>query len=399
MKTDKAVNRKKFIRTSLAGAAGLAFLGTARASRHSTASPLPPPEEQMIYRTLGKTGLKLPIVSMGVMNADNPALVRAALDNGIIHLDTAHGYQRGRNEEMIGGVIKERPRDSFVIATKVPGKKMDTAGETEKEFLDKFHLSLKRLGLDHVEILYLHNRSNRADTLHEPLLNILQKIRQSGKARFVGVSTHRNEPEAIQAAIDSKVYDVVLTSYNFTQDHRKEVKRAIAKAAKAGLGVVAMKTMAGGYLDRERTKPVNTKAALKWVLQDTNVHTAIPGITTFDQLHSNLSVVADLALTRQEQKDLKLQGSVDGLYCQGCNTCTGQCPKALPIPAMMRAYMYAYGYRNLGAAQDLLLSLDTSSDPCRGCPDCTVNCAKRFDVADRICDVIRLRDVPSSFIT
>ena len=396
METDKAVNRKNFIRTSFAGVAGLAFLSTARANRYGTESMQKPPEGKIVYRTLGKTRLKLPVVSMGVMNSDNPALVRAALDNGIIHLDTAHGYQRGRNEEMIGGVIKGRPRDSFVVATKVPGNKMDTPGETEKAFLDKFHLSLKRLGLDHVDILYLHGKSDRASTLDDLFLNVIQKLKQAGKVRFVGVSTHSNEPEVIRAATDSKVYDVVLTAYNFKQDHREEVKRAIAKAAGAGLGVVAMKTLAGG--DRRGITDLNTKAAIKWVLQDTNVHTTIPGFTTFDQLHSNLSVMADLSLNKQEKKDLKLQGSVEGLYCQGCDTCTGQCPKDLPIPDMMRAYMYTYGYRNLGAAQDLLLSLDVSPNPCRGCPGCTVSCSQGFDVAGRISDVARLRDVPSSFI-
>ena len=53
------------------------------------------------------------------MNADIDGLVRGALDAGMVHLDTAHGYQRGRNEEMIGRVLKGRPRESFVIATKV----------------------------------------------------------------------------------------------------------------------------------------------------------------------------------------------------------------------------------------------------------------------------------------
>jgi hypothetical protein len=105
----------------------------------------------------------------------------------------------------------------------------------------------------------------------------------------------------------------------------------------------------------------------------------------------------DLALTKQEQDDLKLQGSIPGLYCPECDTCAGQCPKGLPIPDMMRAYMYTYGYRNLGAAQDLLLSLDVPSDPCRDCQDCPVQCARGFNVADRISDVIRLKDVPTSF--
>jgi len=142
---------------------------------------------------------------------------------------------------------------------------------------------------------------------------------------------------------------------------------------------------------------VRPKAALKWARLDTNVHTAIPGFTTFDQMQLDLSVMEDLALTKEEQEDLNLQGSIPGLYCLGCETCTGQCPKGLPIPDIMRAYMYTYGHRNLGAAQDLLLSLDVPSDPCRDCQDCPVKCARGFDVADRISDVIRLKDVPTSF--
>ena len=397
MKATKAVDRKDFIKKSFAGAAGIAFVGSARASLHHPEASLQQAERKVIYRTLGKTGLKLPIISMGVMNSDNPALIAAALDNGIIHLDTAHGYMRGRNEEIIGGVIKDRPRDSFVIATKIPDSKMDTAKETEKVFLDRFHLSLKRLGLDHVEILYLHNVKSRTDTLHEPFLNALQKIRQSGKARFVGVSTHSNQPEVIQAAIDSKVYDVVLVRYSFMEDNLEELKQAIAKGGQAGLGIIAMKTLAGG--SRRGAAVPNAKAALKWVLQDTNVTTTIPGFTAFDQMQTDLSVMEDLALTKQEQEDLNLQSSIPGLYCQGCDTCAGQCPKGLPIPDLMRAYMYTYGHRNLGAAQDLVLSLDVPSNPCRDCQDCPVKCARGFDVADRISDVIRLKDVPSSFIT
>ncbi len=396
MKADKAVDRKGFIKKSFAGAAGIAFVGSARASLHHTESSLQQPERKMIYRTLGKTGLKLPVVSMGVMNSDNPALIAAALDNGIIHLDTAHVYMRGRNEEVIGDVLKGRPRDSYIIATKVWIRDPGSDQETEKTFADMFDISLQRLGLDYVDILYSHRVNDRTGTLSEPVLNALHKIKKSGKARFAGVSTHRGD-EVIPAAIDSKFYDVVLTTYNFTEDNREEIKKAIARGAQAGLGIIAMKTLAGGYLDRARTQPVNAKAALKWVLQDTNVTTAIPGFTTFDQMQADLSVMEDLSMTREEQKDLNLQGSIPGLYCQQCEVCTGQCPKELPIPDLMRAYMYTYGYRNLGAAQDLLLSHDLPSDPCGDCQECPVNCARGFNIAERISDVIRLKDVPTSF--
>ncbi len=249
---------------------------------------------KMITRRLGKTGIVLPVVSMGVMRADNPALVRAALESGMKHLDTAHGYQKGNNETMLGEVLKDYPRDSFVISTKVPPDGKDA-------FLENLDLSLKRLQMDYVDILYVHGLTSADDVLSAATLDALTAARESGKARHVGVSTHRNEPEVIRAAIRSGVYEVVLTSVNFKQDHYPEVKKAIAEAAAAGIGIIAMKTMAGAFHDKERTKPVNCKAALKWVLQDPNVTTAIPGITTFDQLTENAGVNNDLAMTEDEK--------------------------------------------------------------------------------------------------
>jgi hypothetical protein len=122
------IERRDFIKKGLAGLAAVgAVPGAVRAAALGKATeggpgPLAGREAaKPIIRTLGRTGLEMPVVSMGVMNADNPNLVREALDSGIVMLDTAHGYQRGRNEQMIGEVIKGRPRDSYILATKVPG--------------------------------------------------------------------------------------------------------------------------------------------------------------------------------------------------------------------------------------------------------------------------------------
>ena len=67
-----------------------------------------------------------------------------------------------------------------------------------------------------------------------------------------------------------------------------------------------MKTMAGGWWDKERTQPINVKAALKWALSNPHITTAIPGMTSFDQLDLNMQVIKDTALTTQEKADLKL---------------------------------------------------------------------------------------------
>lgn len=398
----KKLHRRNFLKISATGAAGL-FV-TSRLSGHSLMNKKQVPrKDEFIYRTLGKTGLKLPIVSMGVMRADNPKLVKAALDAGMKHLDTAFVYQNGQNEKMLGEVLQEYERDSYTIATKIymPQDKetnLFTDEATTEKFLEQLNTSLERLKLDYVDILYLHSTKNREATLHEPMLEGLRKAKEQGKTRFVGVSTHRNEPEVIQAAIDSEFYDIVLTAYNFQQKNLVDVKSAIKKASDAGIGVVVMKTMAGGFLDKERTKPVNATAALKWALADENAHTSIPGFTSYDELEECLSVVKKLKLNRKEKKFLQNNDS-GSLYCPGCDECIDKCRKKLPIPDLMRAYMYAYGYKDLALSRQLLDSLDVPKNVCSDCGICTTSCAKNFDIRAKIMDINRLRSVPNDFLS
>ena len=383
------LNRRTFLRNTFIGASG-AFLAAPALAREASRQAEPAPTK-LIRRKLGRTGIVLPIVSMGVMRADNPALVKAALKAGVVHLDTAHGYMRGKNEEMLGELLKDYPRDSFVISTKLPPAGRD-------QMLADMDLSLQRLKMDHVDILYLHGPDSKGAVLDSENIEVLKRLKASAKTRFLGVSTHRNEPEVIQAAIDAGIYDVVLTAINFKQDHYADVRAAIARAAKAGLGVVAMKTMAGGFLDKERTKPVNCTAALKWVLQDENVTTAIPGVTTFDMLAENIRVNESLTMTDKEKADLAYAGTEMGLYCQGCEGCAGTCQKGLPIPDMMRAYMYTYGYGSPALGRDLLQALNVQAEPCRDCGACPVVCSKGFNVHEKIADVSRLRNVPEEFL-
>jgi hypothetical protein len=409
IRTDIELKRRAFLKKGLTGlAAASAVSGVLKAAAlgaKDTSGTIGAGSAaaKPIVRTLGKTGLKVPVVSMGVMNADNPSVVQAALESGIVLLDTAWGYQRGQNEKMIGQVIAGRPRDSFMIATKVPGlnrdrsmQGLDAAG-IEQAFLAKFDESLGRLGLDHVEILYLHNNTAPEHVQNQAIVGALQKAKKAGKARFIGITTHGNEPAVIRATIAMKAYDVILTAYNFRQDYTADLRKAVAEATAAGMGIVAMKTQAGAYWDKEKQQPINMRAALKWVLNDPNVTTAIPGFTTFDQLKEDFSVVTDIRLTPEDLKDLRLGEQAAGLYCQQCGRCVAGCPKALPIPDLMRSYMYAYGYRNLQAAHELVGSLDIAGDPCGDCASCSAVCAKGFDIADRVRDISRLRAVPGDF--
>jgi len=352
-------------------------------------------KKKIIYRTLGKTGIEVPIVSMGVMRADNPNILKAAYEIGIRHFDTASGYQDGRNEEMVGQYFKDIPRDKVIISTKIHPPR---EGLSTEQFLEKFDQSLKRLQMSYVDILYLHSAGDKAYTLDPRYTEALRRAKESGKARFVGCSTHSNMTEVIHAAVDSKLYDVVLTAYNFRMKDDAEMQKALQRANDAGLGILGMKNMAGGFLDKEKKKPINCKAALKWVLSNPLIHTCIPGITNFEMLKENWQVAQNHELGESEKGDLQLAMNEPGMFCHGCLTCSGQCPKNLPIPDLMRSYMYNYGYSYPAKAHTTVAKLNISANPCEACPECTVNCPNGFDVRERITDIARIKLVPASFL-
>ena len=384
---DNRVNRRGFLKLSaVAGAAFAISPVNARANKTER-------KDKMPERTLGKTGIKVPILSMGVMRADNQSIVRAAYNSGITFFDTANGYQNGKNEEMLGEFFANKSRDSFVLGTKVKERAGTDAG---RNFLEKFETSMKRLKTDYVDVLYYHAISSADDVNCPSVVEAMVKLKKDGRVKHLGVSTHSNEPKVIAAVVDNGNYDVVLTSYNFNQGHLDALNLAIERAASAGLGIVAMKTMAGGFLDRERTKKVDAKAALKWALQNPNIHTAIPGFTSFDQLEECLEAALSPELTDDEKRFLS--AGVDSLYCNGCRQCVEQCPEHLPIPEMMRAYMYNYGYKAPALAKDVIMELGVSENPCGNCGSCEVKCTSGFHIAEKIEDITRLRNIPGEFL-
>ncbi|MEW6366393.1 MAG: aldo/keto reductase [Acidobacteriota bacterium] len=403
----RPTDRRSFIATGLSCVAGATLLHSATQSEQMTGSE-GTKGRKMISRTLGRTGISLPIVSIGAVSFD-PGIYRRALDLGIRHFDTAPAYRNGNHETMLGEVLRGRPRDSFVIATSFGSEVyQDRRTRTFKEdapvkaLIESFEGSLRRLKLDYIDIYYLAWACSKETTLYRPYIDAIMKLKDQGKTRFIGVTTHENEPEVLRAAAGTTLIDVVLTVYNFRQTYREEMKKAIANAAKADVGIVAMKTQAGASWDEESARIVNMRAALKWVLSDENVHTAVPGIATYDQLEADFRVMENLALTAAEEEDLERALRVPyrtfSLFCQNCRECVAQCPHRLDIPALMRGYMYARGYKDPGKAKEALRRARITRVPCGECGQCHVTCAMGFDVRSRARDIAALIDVPDTVV-
>lgn len=381
----------------LSAAALMPSLAGAKSSSHRMLNEIP-------WRTLGKSGIKIPVLSMGTGDTNNPALVRAALESGVRLFGTSAYYGNGNNETMLGEILKDLPRDSYMVATSAMPKGTDhqnglfTDASAGEVFKAEIEAGMKRLNVEHLDILFLPFAQKRESVFFEPLLRVMEDFKKSGKARFLGIATHSFIDEAIKAAADTGIYDVAMTSYNFRLEQLKTVSEAVDYGVEKGLGMIAMKTMAGRFWDRERTQPVNSKAALKWVLKNNNIHTMMSGMTTFEELQSNLEIVNNPDFTEEDMKELRLAGvDKNGMFCLQCRECDGQCSKNIDIPTLMRSYMYAYGYKNLQHSRQTLDMVHDSS-ACTGCDNCSVTCRAGFDVKQKIMDIERLRSVPVDFL-
>ncbi len=374
-------SRRTFIAAGLAvPAAGLAI------PTRSTPEPAPaaaPSSGRLQYGVLGRTGMKVTRVAFGCMITSDPSVIERAADMGINYFDTARGYQSGNNERMVGAALKSR-REKLFISTKsgAPNK------QGALEHLDK---SLSEIGTDHVDIWYLHGKSS-AEEITDELIEAQQDAKKAGKIRFAGVSCHKGHEAVIQAAIKSGKIDVLLLSYNFTMGARLDP--LIEQARQAGIGIVGMKVMAGGFRTNKEGSPNYAilkregalSAALRWVLKNPNVDTTIPSMTDADQLEDNFK---SMSMKFSPADDKTLAAYLDHirpLYCRMCGECDGICPKGLPVADVLRFLTYAEGYGQfpLGRERFRELPEELRSVRCGDCAECPIQCPNGVHVARRL---------------
>ena len=366
------------------------------------ASPAAAEAVKLTYRTLGNTGLKVTSLSFGCMTTSDPSVIERAADIGMIHFDTARNYQSGNNERMVGAALKGK-RKQVVISSK-------SGAKTKEEAVSHLDTSLRELGTDYLDIWYLHSRSSPEEVTDE-LLEVQRAAKKAGKIRFAGVSTHFNMDQMLDHLVKRGQTDVVLTTYNFSmrsvaaageQARKIDMTAAIQRARKAGMGIVAMKVMAGGVARVERgdrlygadpeamKKILGTKggalAAIKWALRNQSLDTAIVCMTDHDQLDENLRAMAE-PFSPQDGKVLEsLMAYIGPTYCRMCGSCNGVCDKGVPVPDMLRFLTYAEGYGQFAMARERFLELPehVRAVRCGDCGSCSVDCPNGVQVRTRV---------------
>ncbi len=379
------ITRRQFVSRMAAGAVTAGFSLSAFSAADRTGLT----RESLDYRKLGRTGLWVSAIGFGTMTTSDPVVIRHALDLGINYIDTARTYLRGENEKIVAAAIKDIPRDKIFIATKIPSstRRRPLRPLPKEDMLNLVEESLAALKTDYVDVLLFHSLADRDGVFNEPAMDVLTKLRKDGKIRFPGISTHTNIPEVVDAAVESGFYDVILAKLNFKSD-QADIE-ALERAAKAGIGLIAMKTQAGGYRTEEMGGFTPHQAALKWVLEHKFVANAIVGMTTIQQVEEDFPVMRKPGLSMREKAALKAYGdSIDELYCKMCGKCEEDCPHGAPIAEINRCLMYAEGYRDEALARAELDSLGRL--PCLDCSACTVACRNHIDVQVKIRAALRL---------
>ena len=407
------MNRRKFIDKAAKQFALLNLTGFAAAhvmgsdSKKDIAPGIAKIRKEPVIRTLGRTGIKIPVVSMGVMNARVPNVITAAYDNGIRLFDTAWFYQRGRSEMNVGEVIARMGvRDKVFISTKIFLKETNRdlfKPEIKQLFLDRFQESLQRLKMPYVDILMNHVVSSEKELNNPLIIEALNELKEQKKIRFAGVSLHGDDSALVDNIVKTGYYDVVLVMFNIARADDAALLKSLEKAAKAGVGIMAMKTQCGDggeqWWERpnapqnEKAYSLNHTALLKWVLNHEFIATAIPGYTTFDQVETDFSVAYDLKLNPEESRFLENHSiRLTKSFCTHCGECINTCRKHVPVPDLMRTWMYAYQYGNLEQAINTASSFACPDglSPCVACDHCTATCPRGLPVTARIGELKKL---------
>lgn len=393
MESNNLVSRRSFLRST---GAAVAVGGVAAVPTHAKRNDGAPEQELRVqeYRTLGRTGFEVSDIGFGGGFFSNSNVLRVALDMGVNYIDTGEHYVNGQSERAVGRAMRNRDRSSVFVTTKL---NLSFGGGSEVEDLRRrFFQCLDRLQMDYVDCLMIHMTPRIEQIKHEPYHTVIEQLRAEGKVRFSGLSNHGTEhsvygntrdtmEDVVGAAAEDGRFDVALFVYNFLQKEQGE--RVIDMCRAKNMGVTLMKTdpvnvnarvvetneqrrrsgreisermqrladeydafAAGAEAFRRRHGLESVeqvrRAAIKFVLDNSGVHSVCPTINTFEALEAFVSISGQ-RLTDADGSMLDSYGALLGnYYCRhACGLCEPSCPHGVPVNTVMRYnhYFEAHG--------------------------------------------------------
>lgn len=370
------MKRREFIKSSVAipaaAAMGVASDAQAKAEKARVAS----------YRPLGRTDIRMSDISCGTGKLPSASLVLRAIDQGINYFDTAPDY--GRSEVYIGEALaRHKQRDKVYIASKFcdpvgyeAGVSHLQASKGKADYKAAVEGSLKRLQTDYLDVAFVHAMGElddyereRSRLLDEDMLAAAVELKQEGKIRYLAVSSHGpyNMEKLMLEAIQSGHFDLVMMAFNFMKFPK--MPDLLEQAQANGVGIVAMKTLAGARdMELDPKGAAFEHAAFKWVLQ----HPEVAGLVVTMKRVRDIDFYLQASgqeLTAADHRTLDRYAALYGSdYCRtGCSDCEGSCPAGIPVASILRYQMYFEQYEEEKRAMRSYAALRRDASACLDC--------------------------------
>ena len=359
----------------------------------------------MLYRVLGRTGLKvsqlgfgamhLPMIGEGeqaVVNRElSTPMLRRAFELGVNYYDTAVGYCNRDSQKAVGEAF-EGMRDKIIISTKNP-----YYGEDEKEWWTNLENSLQRLRTDYIDIYNHHGMGWKAycESVEPRLSKWMQKAKDQKMIRHICNSFHDNN-EALKKIVDTGYTDSITVQYNMLD---RQLEDGIAYAKQKGIGIVVMGPVAGGRLGASSEvlsgliPNINRvpELALRFVLANPNVSLALSGMSVIQHVEENAKVACDPVALTDEHRVLIAQhldrlAKMAGLYCTGCDYCK-PCPNKVDISRIFQRYNLGriYGiWEEARKGYAWQIQQGNSAEQCIQCGECEPKCPQKLEIRKQL---------------
>jgi L-galactose dehydrogenase len=231
----------------------------------------------MQTRTLGKTGLSLPILSFGAsslgqefrrVNLDDATRsVHTAIECGLNFIDTSPFYGRGMSEVLLGVALRDIPRDHYLLCTKLGRYDLAHFDFSAKRVAESVDVSLHRMGVDHLDICLCHDiEFVEMQQIVDETLPALRKVRDQGKVRFIGISGY--PMKMFKFVLDQTELDVVLSYNQYTLQNTRFADELVPYLKAKGVGVMnagpfSARLLTNAPLPKWLKEPENVKAAAR----------------------------------------------------------------------------------------------------------------------------------------
>ncbi len=366
---DTGITRRDFVKT--VGLAGVAVAGAGVTG--ALAAPEKPAAadkgSDMPKRKLGKTGVDVSILNLGGMfdTINNQLLLKQALNWGVTFWDTAEAYGNGLSEDGFGRFFSRNPgsrKEVFLVTKLVP---------KEGNLNERFNKCLKRLQTDYVDLFYIHAITGIKDMTPE-MKDWAAEMKKAGKMKYFGFSTHTNMADCLLGAAKLDWIDAIMTTYNFRIINDPKMQAAVDACNKAGIGLVAMKTVGASpglptttspaqlkFADRFLQKGFTDKQAmLKVVWENPQIASICSQMPNLTILSANTAAARDKTKLGREDFQLLEQYAQEtrSAYCAGCGRiCQEAVGGAVPVNEVMRCLMYYQDYGEPGIAKETFAGL------------------------------------------